>query len=250
VAHESSYNNGVKAVEDNIKDEVSREKGRQQTANEDLDHLLDSIDTEFGDLWDVALPEESAIKDVALGDNGELADLNPEISEGDDLELDLEATDDSGGSSNESEPKDGDSKTEMDTSLDKEDGNGKMMDEKEITGRASEDTSLVGSSNELASIMGNKIEEVVTRLVEERMSTIGKPPSKDISNDQTLKSVLKGQGDADSEKPDLDTSANELAGLMSERMEAITTRLMEEQMPAIVERTILETMKKILLSME
>ena len=67
-------------------------------------------------------------------------------------------------------------------------------------------------ANELGTLLNKRMEAIVTRLVEERMSAIVEP--------------------------------------MNKRMEAIATRLVEERLSAIVEPIILETIKKLLLSME
>lgn len=109
---------------------------------------------------------------------------------------------------------------------------------------------MVDSSNELASIMNKKIEEVVGRLVEKRISAFAKEPAKNLAEDHESESTVEGQRDTDREKIGSDASANELAGLMSERIEMIAARLLKEQMPVIAERIILETMRKILLSMK
>ena len=238
-------------MENNAQDNELREREQQQSANEDLDLLLDSIDTEFTELWDTFLPEESVLEDVALKDNGELAELKSELSEEVDSEFDLETGENSAGSSTEIEYKEEDSKTEMSTLVDDNGEDGKMTVEKETVSSDTEDPPpKKGMGNDLASIMSNKIEEVVTRLVEKRMSAIARQPSKDPPYDHKLESALERQGEADSKKTNLDTSTDELAVLMSMRIEAIVTRLLEKQMPAIAERIILERMKKILLSVE
>jgi len=65
-------------------------------------------------------------------------------------------------------------------------------------------------ANKLGTLLNKRMEVIATRLVEERMSAIVEP--------------------------------------MNKRMEVIATRLVEERMSAIVEPIILETIKKLLIS--
>ena len=236
-------------MENNLKDNESKDREQEQTAD-DLAHLLDSIDKETTDLTEVVLEEESLLDDTALDVEKDLGWLDSGLFEGDDLELDLKSVADSARASTEIESKEQDSKNEMDTSVDTEDDDGNIMVDKEVTNELSEETAVVDSSNELASIMNKKIEEVVGRLVEKRISAFAKEPAKNLAEDHESESTVEGQRDTDREKIGSDASANELAGLMSERIEMIAARLLKEQMPVIAERIILETMRKILLSMK
>ena len=237
-------------MENNLKDNESKDREQKQTADDNLAHLLDSIDKEKTDLTEVVLEEESLRDDIALGGEKDLAWLDSGLFEGDDLELNLEAPDDSAKASTEIESREQDSKNEMDTSVDTEDEDGNMMVDKEVTSEVSEETAVMDSSNELASIMSKKVEEVVGRLVEKRISAIAKEPAKNPTEDHESESTVEGQRKTDREKIGSDASANELADLMSKRIEMIAARLLKEQMPVIAERIILETMRKILLSME
>jgi hypothetical protein len=236
-------------MENNLKDNESKDREQEQTAD-DLAHLLDSIDKETTDLTEVVLEEESLLDDTALDVEKDPAWLDSGLFEGSDLELDLEAPDDSARASTKTESNEQDSKNEMDTSVDTEDEDGNIMVDKEVTNELSEETAVVDSSNELASIMNKKIEEVVGRLVEKRISAFAKEPAKNPAEDHESESTVEGQRDTDREKIGSDASANELANLMSKRIEMIAARLLKEQMPFIAEQSILETMKKILLSME
>ena len=98
--------------------------------------------------------------------------------------------------------------------------------------------------------MTPKIEEVVSRLVEKRISAIAEKSAKNPADDHESESTVEGQRETDREKIGSDALANELADLMSKRIEMIAARLLKEQMPVIAEPIILETMRKILLSME
>jgi hypothetical protein len=236
-------------MENNLKDNESKDREQEQTAD-DLAHLLDSIDKETTDLTEVVLEEESLLDDTALDVEKDLGWLDSGLFEGSDLELDLEAPDDSARASTKTESNEQDSKNEMDTSVDTEDEDGNIMVDKEVTNELSEETAVVDSSNELASIMNKKIEEVVGRLVEKRISAFAKEPAKNPAEDHESESTVEGQRDTDREKIGSDASANELADLMSKRIEMIAARLLKEQMPVIAEQSILKTMKKILVSME
>jgi hypothetical protein len=236
-------------MENNLKDNESKDREQEQTAD-DLAHLLDSIDKETTDLTEVVLEEESLLDDTALDVEKDLGWLDSGLFEGSDLELDLEAPDDSARASTKTESNEQDSKNEMDTSVDTEDEDGNIMVDKEVTNELSEETAVVDSSNELASIMNKKIEEVVGRMVEKRISAFAKEPAKNPAEDHESESTVEGQRDTDREKIGSDASANELADLMSKRIEMIAARLLKEQMPVIAEQSILKTMKKILVSME
>jgi hypothetical protein len=83
----------------------------------------------------------------------------------------------------------------------------------------------------------------------EEVPAIDDQLSKDPSSNYELVNEVEEKGD-EGEKPNSDALANELGTLLNKRMEAIVTRLVEERMPAIVEPIILETVKKLLLSME
>jgi hypothetical protein len=83
----------------------------------------------------------------------------------------------------------------------------------------------------------------------EEVPAIDDQLSKNPSSDYELVNEVEEKG-GEGEKPNSDALANELGTLLNKRMEAIVTRLVEERMPAIVEPIILETIKKLLLSME
>ncbi len=237
-------------MENNLKDNESKDREQKRTANDNLALLLDNIDKETTDLTEVVLKEESLLDDIALGGEKDPVWLDSGLFEGDDLELDLKAADDSARASTEIESKEQDSKNEMDTSVDTEDEDGNNMVDKEVMSEVSEETAVVGASNELASMMNKKIEKVVSRLVEKRISAIAEKSAKNPAEDHESESTVEGQRETDREKIVSDASANELADLMSERIEMIAARLLKEQMPVIAEPIILATMRKILLSME
>lgn len=237
-------------MENNLKDNESKDREQKRTADDNLALLLDSIDKETTDLTEVVLKEESLLDDIALGGEKDPVWLDSGLFEGDDLELDLKAADDSARASTEIESKEQDSKNEMDTSVDIEDEDGNNMVDKEVMSEVSEETAVVGASNELASMMNKKIEKVVSRLVEKRISAIAEKSAKNPAEDHESESTVEGQRETDREKIGSDASANELADLMSERIEMIAARLLKEQMPVIAEPIILATMRKILLSME
>ena len=253
-------------MENNLKDNESNDREQKQTADDNLALLQDSIDKETTDLTEVVLEEESLLDDIALGGEKDLAWLDSGLFEGDDLELDLEAPDDSSRASTEIESKEQDSKNEMDTSVDTEDEDGNIMVDKEVTSEVSEETAVVGSSNDGAVQGTDKTltgpattpELEATRPLDDAMGkeqaaeevpAIDDQLSKDPSSNYELVNEVEEKGD-EGEKPNSDALANELGTLLNKRMEEMVTRLVEERMPAIVEPIILDTIKKLLLSME
>ena len=227
-----------------------KDSKQQKTVNKNADYLLDSIETELKDLWDTPLPEESLLEDMDFKDNPELAELDSKLFEGDELELGLEAPDDLAKQPTEMESKKEDSKNEIDTPVDAENKNANMTLDKEVTSEVSEETAVADSSNKLASMINKKIEEVVDSLVEKRVHAIAKESGKNPADGHRQESTLEGQRETDREKTGSYFSTNELADLMSKRIEMIVARLLKEQMSVITEQIILETMRKILLSME
>jgi hypothetical protein len=91
------------------------------------------------------------------------------------------------------------------------------------------------------------MEEIIQ--AKEEVPAIDDQLSIDPSSDYELVNEVEEKG-GEGEKPNSDALANELGTLLNKRMEAIVTRLVEERMPAIVEPIILETIKKLLISME
>jgi len=113
-----------------------------------------------------------------------------------------------------------------------------------------EEAATTGKGNDLASIMSDKMNAVINRIVEEKMSAIAGKPCKNSSGNRELESGVEGRVEVGRQKLEGDLSNDELADLMNSRIEKIVIRILEEQMPAIVERSILDTMKKILLAMK
>jgi len=60
-------------MENNLKDNESKDREQKQTADDNLAHPLDSIDKETTDLTEVVLEEESLLDDMALGGEKDLA---------------------------------------------------------------------------------------------------------------------------------------------------------------------------------
>ena len=247
-------------MENNLKDNKSKDREQKQIAD-DLAPLLDSIDKETTDLTEVVLEEESLLDDTALDGEDDLAWLDTGVFESEDLELDLEAPDDSAKASNEIESNQQDSGTK----LDNQGGEEKMLTEKEVVS-SKDDAAMTGTSKDGAVQDTDKTltEPATTPELEasrffddamgkeqaaEEVPAIDDQLSKDLSSDYELVNEVEEKGD-EGEKPNSDTLANELGTLLNKRMEAMVTRLVEERMPAIVEPIILDTIKKLLLSME
>jgi hypothetical protein len=210
---QSALAEGETVMEDMAKNNEPQDDTIKQTA-EGLAHLLDSINTEADDM------------------------------------VDLETAEDSANSSTEIQPKEEGAKTEMDTSVDDKDEDEKMLVEKEKLNTDTEEAETTGEENASVSILSDKISAIVDRIVEEKISAIAQQPSKNLSGDGELEPGVEGQAEVGSQKPEGDLSNDELADLMNSRIEKIVIRILEEQMPGIAERSILDAMKKILLSME
>jgi len=236
-------------MEEMAKNNESQDDTRKQVA-EDLAHLLDSIDTEVVDMADPVLPEESIKENMSYSDEDETAGLDPELLfEEEDLQLDIETAEDSANSSTEIQPKEEGAKTEMDTSVDDKDEDEKMPVEKEKLNTDTEEAETTGEKNASASILSDKISDIVDRIVEEKISAIAQQPSKNLSGDRELKSGVEEQEEVGSQKSEGSLLHDELAALMNSRIEKMMIRTLEERMPAMIERSILDAIKRILLSM-
>ena len=249
-------------MENNLKDNESKDREQKQTADDNLAHLLDSIDTETTDMTEAVLEEESLLDDTALSGEDDLAWLDSGLFEGDDFELDLEAPDDSARASTEIESRKQDSGTQLDNQGEEE----KMLTEKEVVS-SKDDAAMTGASKDGAVQGTDKTptgpattpDSEVSRSLDEAMGkeqAAEEVPASDdqlsidpSSSDYELVNEVEEKG-GEGEKLNSDALANELGTLLNKRMEAMVTRLVEERMPAIVEPIILETVKKLLLSME
>jgi len=217
--------------------------------------LLDSIDKETTDLTEVVLEEESLLDDIDLGGEKDLPWLDSGVYEGVDFESDLKSADDSVAPLPEVEPVDEDSGTEIDSQGEEE----KMLTEKEVVSSkddaamtgASKDGAVQGTDKTLTGPATTPLDEAMEEIIQakEAVPAIDDQLSIDPSSDYELVNEVEEKG-GEGEKPNSDALANELGTLLNKRMEAIVTRLVEERMPAIVEPIILETVKKLLLSME
>jgi len=236
-------------MEETARNNEPQDDTRKQVA-EDLAHLLDSIDTEVVDMADSVLPEESIKEDMSNSDEDETAELDPELFfEEEDLQLDIETAEDSANSSTEIQPQEEDAKPEKDTSVDDKDDDEKMPIEKEKLDTDTEEAETTDDENASASVLGDKISAVVDRVVEEKISAIAQQPSKNLSGDRELKSGVEEQEEVGSQKSEGSLHNDELAALMKSRIQKMVTRTLEERMPAMIERSMLDTIKKILLSM-
>lgn len=223
---------------------------KQKHSPEHLADLMEEIDSEISDIKDFIIPEESIIDDMVSGGEEESIELDPELFEEDDLEMELETGEDPTGSSTEIESVEVDSETDTNTSVDGKGTGDELLAEKEAVSSDAEEVTMSGINNDLASIMTKKIEEVVARFIEERMYTTGKQSSKNFFTGTEEVTGLERKLDVYSEKSYLNPSTDELADLMSNRIERIVSRKVEEQMPVIAERIVLEMVKKILMSVE
>lgn len=264
-----------------LKDHESKDEKQKQKAD-DLPTLLESIAKETTDLTEVVLEEESLLEDMFLNGEDDLAWLDSGLFEGDDFESDLEAPDDSAGASTEIKTKGQDSETKLDNQGEEE----KMLTEKEVLS-SEDDTAMTGKSNDGEAQGADKTPtgSATTLGVEDTIPfddaiwkehataefpTIDDQPSKDSSRDHQLVNEVEEKG-VEGEKPTSDALPNELGTLLNKKMEAIATRLVEERMsaiiepmnkrieviasrlveertPAIVEPIILDTIKKLLIS--
>jgi len=229
-----------------FKDNESKDEKQKQTAD-DLAALLDSIAKETTDLTEVVLEEESLLDDMALnGENG-LPWLDAGVFEGDDFVSDLEEPDDSARASTAIETKGHDSGTK----LDNQGGEEKMLSEKDVVSSkdnaamkdTSKDKAAQGTDKELtvpATTPELEVPRPLDDAMEEVIQEAGEVPAIDDllfdnpSSDSELVNEVEEKG-GEGEKPDLDDLANKLDTLLNKRIEAIATRLVEERMSAIVE---------------
>ena len=123
-------------------------------------------------------------------------------------------------------------------------------DDAAMTG-TSKDGAVQGTDKTLTGPATTPLDEAMEEIIQakEAVPAIDDQLSIDPSSDYELVNEVEEKG-GEGEKPNSDALANELGTLLNKRMEAIVTRLVEERMPAIVEPIILETVKKLLLSME
>jgi len=267
-----------------LKDNESKDEKQQQTAD-DLATVLDSIAKETTDLTEVVLEEESLLDDVALNGENDLAWLDSGVFEGDDFVSDLEEPDDSARASTAIETKGHDSGTK----LDNQGGEEKMLSEKdEVSSKddaamndVRKDGAAHGTDKTLpgpATAPELEVPRPLDDAMEEVIQEAGEVPAIDdllfdnpFSDSELVNEVEEKGGEG--EKADLDDLANKLDKLLNKRIEAIATRLVEERMsaifepmnkrmeviatrlvkermPSIVEPIILETIKKLLISMK
>lgn len=227
----------------------SQDKGKKHSP-EDLADLIDEIDREAKDVTDLVIPEDSIIDDTDLDSKEESMELDPDLFAEEDLQLGLETAEHLAGPSTDMKSVETDSEINTDTTVDTNGKDGRPLAEKEAASSHTEELDTTGMSNDLASIMKNRIEKVVTRLVEERMSNLVKQSSKDSSQGSKEVPGLARKRDIIGKGPNSGLSTNELAILMNKKIEKVVTRKVEEQIPAIAEKIVLETIKKILLSVE
>jgi hypothetical protein len=242
------------AKEEAVMEETAKsnepQDNKTRQADEDLSSMIDSINTEIDGMAEVVAQEESIMNDTPLSDEHAYAELDPDLFfEEEDLQLDLETAEDSANHSTEIQPKEECTKTEMDASVDDKDEDEKTLPEKEKSSVDSEEAATTGESNESASTSSDKIHADVDRTDEEEISTIAQRPFNNLSGDREPESEMEGKVEAASQRLEADSSNDEWANLMNSRIEKIVIRTLEEQMPAIVERSILDAIKKILLSM-
>ena len=249
-------------MENNLKDNESKDREQKQIADDDLALLLDSIDKETTDLTEVVLEEESLLDDIDLGGEKDLPWLDSGVFEGVDFESDLKSADDSVAPLPEVEPVDEDSGTEIDSQGEDE----KMLTEKEVV--SSKDDAAMTDTSKDGAVQGTDKtltgpattpDSEVSRSLDEAMGkeqAAEEVPASDdqlsidpSSSDYELVNEVEEKG-GEGEKLNSDALANELGTLLNKRMEAIATRLVEERMSAIVEPIVLETIKKLLISME
>ena len=128
-----------------LKDNESKDGEQEQTADDDLALLLDTIERETTDLTETVSEEKSLPDHMAPSGEDDLALLDPGVLEGDDFELDRETLDDSARASTEIETKEQDSGIKLDNQGEDE----KMLTENEVVSgkddAAMTDTSKVGT---------------------------------------------------------------------------------------------------------
>jgi len=244
-----------------LKDNETKDEKEKQTAD-DLATLQDSITKETTNLTEVVLEEQSLLDDMVLNGEDDLVWLDSGVFEGDDFESDLEAPDNSAGASTEIETKGQDSGTKLDNQGEEE----KIVTEKNVA--SSKDDAATKDMSKGGATQGNEKKLAVPATtpglggprplddaMDEVIQAAGEVPAIDDqlfnnpSGDSELVNEV-GENVGEGEKSDLDALANKLDTLLNKKIEAIAIRLVEERIPAIVEPIILNTIKKLLISME
>jgi len=199
-----------------LKDNESKDREQKQTADDDLDLLLDSIDKETTDLTKAVLEEESLLDDMALSGEDDLASLDSGVFEGDDSELDLEALDDSARAATEIETKEQDSGTTLDHQGEDE----KMLTEKVVVSSkddaamtdTSKDGAVQGTDKTLTGPAATTPELEAPRALDDAMGkeqateavpAIDDQLFKDSSSDFELVNEVEEEG-GEGEKPELE----------------------------------------------
>jgi hypothetical protein len=184
------------------------------------------------------------------------------VFEDDDFVSDLEAPDNSAGASTEIETMGHDSGTKFDNQGKEE----KIVTEKDVASckndAATKDMSKSGATqgNEKklavpATTPGVGGSRPLDDAMDEVIQAAGEVPAiedqlfNNPSSDSELVNVV-GENVGEGEKPHMDALASKLDTLLNKKIEAIAIRLVEERMPSIVEPIILNTIKKLLISIE
>ncbi len=242
----------------------SEDEGFLEMPAEGLDAQLDGILNEVVELAQDKQAEELIQDDLAPGEEGAGEEANDETLAIDDLELEIELPEEStelqAGIEHEAE----EAESTLDALIDAENEIMSTLSQESLasdtegttetaTSKDAGDRGTEKARSALCSTSGDDASEPLEKTVMQEKAVDGSTAlddqlSKDPSIDYELVNEVEGKG-GKGEKTTSDALANELGTLLDKKMEAIVTRLVEERMPAIVEPIILETIKKLLLSL-
>lgn len=253
-------------MENNSSDKKNKTRRPQEVATQKLDFLLDTIDTEVANLAETVVTQGPILYETAPNDEGSAMGFNHETTARDyhDLDMALFAGSDEPQSGNESVAKE--TEAALDALRDAED---------EVKGMLTPDGLATDAKNGAVAAPGQDVEDqgAADALVElaatrelqssslpekaEEQGEVSAEPSavddnlsEDLFSDLHKPSASEEGTNPTSESLPAAASDGELATLMSNKIEALLTRLVEERLPAIAERIIVERLDKIIAAMK
>jgi len=253
-------------MENNSSDKKNKNRRPQGVATQKLDFLLDTIDTEVANLAETVVTQGPIFYETASNDEGSAMGFNHETAARDYLDLDMAllADSDEPQSGNESAAKE--AEAALDALRDAEDEvNGMLTPDGVATdakyaavtapGQDVEDQTAAEALAELAAtreVQSSSLLEKAEKQVEisAEPSAVDDNLSEDLFSDLHKPSVSAEVTNPTSESSPAAASDGELATLMSNKIEALLTRLVEERLPAIAERIIVERLDKIIAAMK
>jgi hypothetical protein len=242
--------------------------GRPQgTTTEKLDFLLDTVDTEVANLAETMVTQGPIVHEATSSDEDPAIGLNHETTVADHLDLDMAMFGDSDESLFDMESLEVKTEAALGALMDAESEVEAMLTPPEME-TETENAAVAATDQEakeqpavktLAQLLATSETDdfELSEKAEQQEQAAAKPPgvndklSEDRFSDLNTTSA-ESEGDAlpTSKPPPPTPSDEELATLMSHKVEALLTRLVEERLPVIAEQIISEKLNKIIGSMK